>query len=168
MSVPQPDRHVLHVLWSDVLLLFGSTCCCCLVSLHTHPTHTRWHCVLPAHAGVVCRSISSVVYLSNVTLWVPAAEFSFIRSHTAEQPTSFTINLQGGWGPSSSRACSSSSHKSNGTSCAALNSDTRQAAPSTTACMTGQGRRLSLRSVHTYAAQLPKPCQQATLAAVFY
>lgn len=41
------------------------------------------------------RAVNSVVYLSNVTLWVPAAEFSFIRSHTAEQPTSFTINLQG-------------------------------------------------------------------------
>lgn len=36
-----------------------------------------------------------MVVLSNATLFVPAAEFSFIRSHTGEQPTSFTINLQG-------------------------------------------------------------------------
>jgi hypothetical protein len=41
------------------------------------------------------RTTKNVVTLSNVTLWVPAAEFSFIRSHTAATPTSFTINLQG-------------------------------------------------------------------------
>lgn len=41
------------------------------------------------------RETRNVLLLSNTTLWVPAAEFSFIRSHTAAQLTSFTINLQG-------------------------------------------------------------------------
>jgi hypothetical protein len=50
-------------------------------------THLLWS---------IPRTPRNVVTLSNVTLWVPAAEFSFIRSHTADHPTSFTINLQGG------------------------------------------------------------------------
>lgn len=84
-------------------------------------TCSRRTCHLPSHVVVgpclhacfsgccvshMCRTVSNVVYLSNVTLWVPAAEFSFIRSHTAEQPKSFTINLQGEAGrniPSSDR-----------------------------------------------------------------
>jgi hypothetical protein len=48
------------------------------------------------------RTTLNVVMLSNVTLWVPAAEFSFIRFHTTEEQVNFTINLQGG-GPSDAR-----------------------------------------------------------------
>lgn len=36
------------------------------------------------------------MFLSNVTLWVPAAEFSYIRSHTGDRPTNFTIELSRG------------------------------------------------------------------------
>lgn len=52
-------------------------------------------CRLHAVPMLLCRTSKNTVMLSNVTLWVPAAEFSFIRSHTGEQPATFTINLQG-------------------------------------------------------------------------
>jgi len=33
--------------------------------------------------------------MSNVTLWLPAGEFSFIRSHTKDTPTDFDVGLEG-------------------------------------------------------------------------
>lgn len=36
------------------------------------------------------------VWLSNVTLWVPASEFSFLRSHVTSTTNSFSIDLAGG------------------------------------------------------------------------
>lgn len=74
-----------HVPFSNAcsLLCACTWCCCCLLS------------VLSVPAVVYARTNKNVVTLSNVTLWVPAAEFSFIRFHTTEQAASFTINLQG-------------------------------------------------------------------------
>jgi hypothetical protein len=66
-------------------------------------------CCCPLLAG---RTSKNVVLLSNVTLYVPAAEFSFIRSHTAEQPTSFTINLQGECSRAAAAAAGGSSRES--------------------------------------------------------
>ncbi|WIA13636.1 hypothetical protein OEZ85_007199 [Tetradesmus obliquus] len=51
-------------------------------------THLLWS--IPRPRG------SATVWVSNVTLWVPAAEYSYIRSHTGDSDTNFTIDLTGG------------------------------------------------------------------------
>jgi hypothetical protein len=61
-------------------------------------TFTSQH--LAAAFAVLCRNCrprtSATLWVSNVTLWVPAAEYSYIRSHTGDQGTNFTIDLVGG------------------------------------------------------------------------
>ncbi|WIA33783.1 hypothetical protein OEZ86_006896 [Tetradesmus obliquus] len=51
-------------------------------------THLLWS--IPRPRG------SATVWVSNVTLWVPAAEYSYIRSLTGDSDTNFTIDLAGG------------------------------------------------------------------------
>jgi hypothetical protein len=33
--------------------------------------------------------------MSNVTLWLPAGEFAYIRSHTKDTPADFDVDLEG-------------------------------------------------------------------------
>eukprot|EP00775_Hariotina_reticulata_P004405 gene4405-4658_t len=42
------------------------------------------------------RPPDSVIQMSNVTLWLPAGEFSLIRSHTKDTPVDFDVGLEGG------------------------------------------------------------------------